>query len=105
MIMMMMVKLIIYMMFNLRNPSITDRLIIDVIHYCNLSTNDFRTVLSIDDSATTATATTSANTTSTNTTNADVVSNKRRLTDDKFRLFCFGCFFFKHRKEGMEMMR
>lgn len=82
---MMMVKLIIYMMFNLRNPSITDRLIIDVIHYYNLSTNDFRTILSIDDSATTATtATTSASPTSTNTTNADVVSNVRRLTDDKF---------------------
>ena len=81
--MMMMVKLIITMMLNIRNPSITDRLIIDVIHYCNLSTNDFRTILSIDDSAATATATTTTtSTTAANTTYADVVSNERRLIED-----------------------
>ena len=79
--MMMMVKLIITMMLNIRNPSITDRLIIDVIHYCNLSTNDFRTILSIDDSAATATTTTTS-TTAANTTYADVVSNERRLIED-----------------------
>jgi hypothetical protein len=69
--MMMMVELIIYMMLNIKNPSITDRIIIHVIHYYTFSTNDFCTILSIDDSAaTTATATT--------TPDANVVSNEDR---------------------------
>jgi hypothetical protein len=69
-IMMMMVVLIVYMMLNKKTPSITDRIIIDVIHYYNIFTNDFCTILSIDDSATTATTTT----TTTTATNANVVS-------------------------------
>lgn len=74
--MMMMVELIINMTLNRKNPSITDRVIIDVIHYyCNF-TNDFSTILSIDDSASTTTATTTPATA--NTTNAYVVSNEEK---------------------------
>jgi hypothetical protein len=69
--MMMMVKLTIYMMLNKKLPSITDRIIIHVINYYYIFTNDFCTILSIDDSATTTATTTS-------TTDANVVSNKNK---------------------------
>ena len=72
---MMMAELIIYMILNKKNPSITDRIIIDVIHYYNIFTNDFRTILSIDDSTATTTTTT---TTTASAANANVVSKQNR---------------------------
>jgi len=59
------------MMLNKENPSITDRIIIHVINYYHIFTNDLCTILSIDDSATTTTATTG-------TTDANVVSREKR---------------------------
>ena len=76
--MMIMVELIIYIMLNIKNPSITDRIIIDVIHYYYIFTNDFCTILSIDDSAATTTTTT------TSSTNANVVSNEKRSKEIVF---------------------
>jgi hypothetical protein len=69
--MMIIVEPLIYMMLNIKNPSITDRIIIDVIRYYYIFTNDFCTILSIHDSATTTATTTS-------TTDANVVSNEKR---------------------------
>ncbi len=74
--MMMIVGLIIYMMLNKKNPSITDRIIIHVINYYYIFKNDFCTILSIDDSATTTATTTS-------TTDANVVSKEKRLIEKK----------------------
>lgn len=83
--MMMMVKSIIYMMLNKKNPSITDRIIIHVINYYYKFTNDFCTILSIYDSATTATTTT----TTTITTDANVVSNENQFTLENFFFLFF----------------
>jgi hypothetical protein len=79
MMMMMMIELVECPMLNKKHPSITDRIIIDVKNYSPIFTDDFRTILSVDDGATTTTTTTTTitatlTTTITSTTNANVVS-------------------------------
>ena len=68
-----------------RNASLTDRLKLDVKRHSRIYTDDFRTLLSIDDgAATTATAATRPNPT-TDATNANVVSRSKTVTDEPIR--------------------
>jgi HMG-box domain len=72
-----------------RNASLTDRIKLDVKRHSRIYTDDFRTLLSIDDgAATTAAVSTSPNPT-TDATNADVVSRSTATTDDPRRIVVF----------------